>query len=584
MTEVGYPHGAGGRPNACRRESETMLENLSIRNFAIIETLDLEFQKGLNILSGETGAGKSIILQALSLIMGARAYSDLVRTGFEECEVKALFDISEIPDLQDLLKNQDYEGEDNLLVRRVISRSGKGKVWVNNKPATVNLLQECGKYLIDLVSQHESHQMFSEEMPRVYLDRFAENEDLLKVYQTQYEEYHQNKLELNRLQQQMKDAREREDLYRFQLREIQEADLKQNEEETLLQERKILANASKITEALSNVEALLYSGNDSAIELLGKAQNILSRFSDIDPLLGEQSGKISQLNENLEEVSRFLQNYLNKIDFDPERLTKMEERLNLIADLKRKHGGSLEALLEKQEELSQKVGLIENQEDVLEDLNQKVSASLKLLLEKAEILRRSRMEAAKKLSKVLEQELHPLAMPNAKIEIRVDKLFSESNAKEVAFSSYGMDDIQFYISPNKGEEPKAMTLIASGGELSRILLALKSVTRDPSSSAVFVFDEVDTGIGGAVAEGVGKKLKKLSESSQVICITHLPQIAACGDVHYQISKVEKKDRTITQVRLLEEGEREEEIARMLAGVKITDKALSHARELLKLMS
>lgn len=567
---------------ACQIQS--MLESLSIRNFAIIETLDLEFQKGLNILSGETGAGKSIILQALSLIMGSRAYSDLVRTGFEECEVKALFDISEIPALQELLKNQDYEGEDNLLVRRVISRSGKGKVWVNNKAATVNLLQECGKYLIDLVSQHESHDLFSENMPGIYLDRFAENENLLLTYQKQFEIYQQIKSQSVRLQQQMKEAQDREELYRFQLQEIQKAALRKNEEEELIQERKIQANGSKITEALSTVESLLYSGNASAIELIGKAQNILSRFSEIDPLLGEESDKLSQLNNSLDESSRFLQNYLKKIDFDPDRLAEMEERLNLIADLKRKYGGSVEALLEKEEELSQKVGLIENQDEVLEKVNQKLSESLSQLLKEAEALSYSRREAAKKMAKVLEQELRPLAMPNIKIEIRVERLVSEAHANEVCFSSVGIDDVSFYISPNKGEELKAMSLIASGGELSRILLALKSITRDPSTSAVFVFDEVDTGIGGAVAEGVGKKLKKLSESSQVICITHLPQIAACADAHYQISKIEKKDRTMTQVKRLDEGEREEEIARMLAGVKITDKALSHARELIKMMS
>ncbi len=559
-----------------------MLESLSIRNFAIIETLDLEFEKGLNILSGETGAGKSIILQALALIMGARAYSDLIRSGYEECEVKAVFDVKELPELQELLKIQDYESDDKLLIRRMISRSGKGRVWVNNKIATANLLQEMAQYLIDLVSQHESQQLFSEEMPRVYVDRFAENEDLLKAYQEKYQEYLKVKSELSRVKLQTREAQEREDLYRFQLQEIQAAELQKNEDEDLLLERKLLANASKITEGLSNVDALLYSGSGSAMEAVGKSQGILNRFAEIDPVLSEEGSKLAQVCDVLDEASRFIQQYLKKIDFDPNRLAQMETRLDLINSLKKKYGGSLTAVLEKEAELATKVGLLENQSQIIEELQIQESHAQAEALKKAKALSASRIEAAKKLAKVLEKELASLAMPNAKFEIRIQSLPVEKG--EVAFSNFGIDEISFYISPNKGEELKLMNLIVSGGELSRILLALKSITRDPSSSAVFVFDEVDAGIGGAVAEGVGKKLKKLAQSSQVICITHLPQIAACGDVHYQISKVEKKDRTSTQVRRLEESERIDEIARMLAGVKVTDKALSHARELLKLMA
>lgn len=559
-----------------------MLESLSIRNFAIIETLDLEFEKGLNILSGETGAGKSIILQALALIMGARAYSDLIRSGYEECEVKAVFNVRDLPDLQNLLKIQDYESDDNLLVRRVISRSGKGRVWVNNKAATANLLQEIAPYLIDLVSQHESQQLFSDDMPRIYVDRFAENDALLKAYQEKYQEYLGFKSELSRVKQQMREAQEKEDLYRFQLQEIDSASLQKNEEEELLQERRVLANASRITEGLSNVEAFLYSGSGSAMESTGKAQSILNRFAEIDPSIGEEGSKLAHVCDTLDEVSRFIQNYLKKIDFDPDRLVQMETRLDLIGSLKKKYGGSFDAVIEKGEELRAKVGLLENQGELLEELRSQEENSKNEALLKAKALTASRQEAAKKLAKTLEKELASLAMPNAKFEIRIERNSSENG--ESGFSLFGMDNIAFYLSPNKGEELKLMNLIASGGELSRILLALKSITRDPSSSAVFVFDEVDTGIGGGVAEGVGKKLKKLAQSSQVICITHLPQIAACGDVHYQISKVEKKDRTATQVRRLEENERIDEIARMLAGVKVTDKALSHARELLKLMS
>lgn len=558
-----------------------MLESISIRHFAIIDSLDLDFKKGLNILSGETGAGKSIIMQALTLILGGRAYSDLIRTGEDECEVSAVFDISKIPVVKNLLQKQDYNFEDQLIIRRVMNRSGKGRIWLNDKASTASTLQDLGKFLIDLVSQNESQKLFDEGMPRIYLDQFAEHLEILAAYQEKYHEYLGAKAELGGIETQMKEAREREDLYRYQLQEIRTGELRKGEEEELLQDRKILANASKITENLTSAEAMLYSASSSATELVGKSQNLISKFEDLDPSLEMEASKLSAVCDTLDEVSRFLQNYLKKIDYNPQRLLQMEERLDVITSLKKKYGGSTDAILEKEKELSAKVGLLENQDEVIEGLKSKLVEVQKTLLERGQRLRSSRIDAAKKLSKLIEKELAVLAMPSAKFEVRVLPLKSES---ENIFSPSGMDEVLFYISPNKGEELKPMNLIVSGGELSRILLALKSVTRDPNSAATFVFDEVDTGIGGAVAEGVGQKLKKLAQEAQVLCITHLPQIAACGNTHYQISKVEKKERTSTQVKLLDESERIDEIARMLAGVKITEKALSHAKELIKLMS
>ncbi|MFO1518534.1 MAG: DNA repair protein RecN [bacterium] len=552
-----------------------MLKKLSIRHFAIIDTLDLEFEEGLNILSGETGAGKSIILQALGLLLGGRGYSDLIRSGEEECEVAAEFDVSTQSEIPSRVSKTVSSSDRSLKIRRILNRSGKGKVWVNEQASTVGELQELGEFLMDLVSQHESQNLLSEDMPRSYLDGFGGHETLLQTYREVYERYLSLSHELKTLEAKAKEAREKEDLYRFQLREIAEANLKPQEEEELLQERKILSHASKISETVNAVEGLLYSANDSVTELLGKAGSALSRISGIDPDLDREAEQIKSRALELEEISRFFQSYLNRVDFDPDRLTQLENRLDTLAGLKKKYGGSVEAVLEKAEELEKMIGLIDRFDESAEALKKQFQEIEKDLTLKAQKLTQARKKAGGELARAMEKELASLAMAKTRFEVRV-----RQRLEEAAFSPTGVDEIQFYIAPNVGEEPKPLNLIASGGELSRILLALKGVLRSPDSALTYVFDEVDTGIGGAVAEVVGQKLKRLAEVAQVVCITHLPQIAACADAHYQIAKHEKKQRVVTEVRRLEGEEREEEIARMLAGVKITEKARLHARELM----
>jgi DNA repair protein RecN (Recombination protein N) len=560
-----------------------MLQHLSIRHFAIIDELELEFQPGLNILSGETGAGKSIIVQALGLIAGSRGYSDLIRSGEDECEVSAVFEVETSSSITDFLIRQGYPCEGTLILRRILNRSGKGRVWVNDRPSTVGVLQEINRYLIDLVSQHESQNLLSDEKQRLFLDSFGGHAPLIKSYQTSYQNYLSLKSELEGIESQAKQAREREDLYRFQLREIDEADLKLGEEEELFQEKKILAHASKINETLSSAEALLYSANDSVTELLGRAQGGLAKIREIDPELDRRGEMLGSLSCEIDEIARFFQTYLQKIDFDPERLSTIEDRLDQIAHLKRKFRGSIEAVLEKKAELEKNITLLDHYDETLKSLQEKWSATRNELLKKAEELTQARKKTAQQLARLVEKELKFLAMTQTQFVIDVSPLHFENSSEgpnEPHFTSTGKDEVKFFISPNKGEEPKALALIASGGELSRILLALKSVLRTPQSVSSYLFDEVDAGIGGAIAEVVGQKLKKLAEFSQVICITHLPQIAAFADAHFQISKSEKKQRIVTQVRKLSEKEREEEIARMLAGVQVTEQARLHARELL----
>ncbi len=547
-----------------------MLKHLSIHNLAIIDSVQLEFKSGLNILSGETGAGKSILVQALSLVLGDRAYSELIRTGAEECEVQASFEISPRHDLPLWLASFKNQGGE-LQIKRVIQRSGKGKVWINQESASVASLQELGSFLMEIVSQHESERLRDENSSQSFLDNFGGHGLLLREYQRSFENYDEAQKKLTRHEQQITATREREDLYRFQFQEIEQAALKPGEEEELVQERNLLAHAAKLSETLRILEGLLYSGNDSVIELLGKGQNLFEKITAIDSRLSDRANQLQALSSEVDDFSRFLQDYSQKIEFDPTRLEEIENRLDLIRSLQKKYARDILKLLEWAETLKQQLGALEENDEQLEKLRGELALAKQDLLAHAEKLTSARKVAGKKLSQALVKELSALSMPKTRFEVR----FEPQEAQ-----LYGAEKISFWMSPNTGEELKPLEKIASGGELSRILLALKSI-QGSSLATSYLFDEVDTGIGGAVAEAVGSKLKKIAEQAQVICITHLPQIAAFGEVHYRILKSEKNGRVNTQIERLDEQGREEEIARMLAGVKITEKARLNAREMLR---
>src|SRR4029453_6986986 len=360
-----------------------MLKKLSIRHFAIIDELDLELKEGLNILSGETGAGKSIILQALSLILGGRGYSDLIRSGEDECEVSAVF---------------ESQGR-SLSLKRVLSRAGKGRAWVDGESATVSALEERSRGRVDLVSQHESQSLLLEDMPRLTLDEFGGHQDLLQDYRSSYEGYLSALGERKALQGKALEAREREDLYRFQLREIQEAELKVGEEESLLQDKKILAHAGKIREAVALAEGLLYSGSDSVTEQTGRALSALSKISGIDPAVDAQAKELESKALEFDEIARFFQNYSNRIDFDPERLTQLEDRLDRISRLKKKFSTTVEGLLEKQEELEKTLKLLDHFDEALQEAEEKFSQAKNALQKKAGALTQARKKAAAALSK-----------------------------------------------------------------------------------------------------------------------------------------------------------------------------------------
>ncbi len=547
-----------------------MLKSLSIQNFAIIDSLHLEFEEGFNVLSGETGAGKSILVQALGLILGDRAYSELIRTGAEECEVQAIFQISTEAELPAWL-SANLKNKGRILdIKRVIQSNGKGKVWINQEPASVASLQELSKSLMEIVSQHESQSFREEGTALSYLDEFGGHGLLLREYQRCFENYRQAQEKLKNVEAQIRQTREREDFYRFQLNEISQAALKEGEEENLAQEKNILAHAGKLSETLHLLEGLLYSANDSAIELLGRGQNLFEKIEAIDSRLSERKSQLLGISSEIDDFSRFLQDYARKIEFDPNRLDEIESRLDLLHSLQKKYSRNIPELLEWQKTLEEQLGALEDQDLQIEELRKASREAQEELLLEAEKLTQARKITGKKLAQSLSKELGLLSMPKTRFEVRFE--IQEPQL-------LGLDQISFWISPNSGEELKPLEKIASGGELSRILLALKSI--QASQTKAYLFDEVDTGIGGAVAEAVGNKLKKISESSQVICITHLPQVASLADVHYRISKSEKKGRINTQIDRLDEEGREEEIARMLAGLKITEQARMNAREMLK---
>lgn len=556
-----------------------MLNFLSIKNLAIIDSLEIQFQEGLTILSGETGAGKSIVLQAISLLLGEKASSDYVRSGQEECLIQAIFEFPEKSSFYSKLKDLNLSFEGELRIKRSILRNGKTRVWLNEELSSVSQLQKISSDLVEYISQHESSRLFDENYAREILDAEGGYADVLISYQESYGEYQKAQQELENLKKKFQDFQQKQDFYKFQLKELEEAQLKPDEEEELLQKRKLLQHGSKMAEALKSADSLLYSGKSSSIENLAKAKTALLKISGIDNKLDEKITQLQNLSTEFEDIVRELSIYASHIEYDENSLTKLEDRLDQLSRLKKKYGNEIDVLILKQEELKSLLTNLENQEDLTIELEKKITLLKKNILQKAKELSEVRLKAAEKFSKVVQIQLQDLALPKASFVLRVLPFVGEELENKI--SIHGADQIDFTFAPNLGEEAKRLSDIASGGELSRVILALRTVLKKAKLCGTFIFDEIDAGMSGAAAEVVGKKIFSLSQKTQVICVTHLPQVASLGTQHYFLYKIEKAGRTYTQLKILEAKEREEEIARMFAGQKITPEALAHAQKLLR---
>jgi DNA repair protein RecN (Recombination protein N) len=562
-----------------------MLKELSIKNFAIIDQIRVEFAPGLNVFTGETGAGKSIVVDALNLALGERASADLIRTGCQEAVVEAAFELNGrgTAEITAMLSEQGIEvnpGED-LIVRRVLSSSGKNKVYINGSLANLNTLTALGASLADIHGQHEHQSLLSLEHQMELLDSFGGLSELRDVLAEAYHRLQDVRKELALLESGERDRAQREDMLRFQKNEIEEAMLKPGEDRELANEQKLLTNSEKIAGLSHAAVDGLYASENSVLTALKKAINNLRDIAAIDSRLAPVLELCEAGRAQIEEASREVSVYAGRVEFDPDRLEQIGDRLDLLQKLKKKYGSTIDEIIEFGKNASAALERMERSTEEIERLRKEIQLIKSGLTTKAQELTKKRDAASRALEKKIEAELAQLGMKKTTFTVTITQEPGQDTLDGHKLGPRGADRVEFLISPNPGEEPKPLVKIASGGELSRIMLALKTILVEGDSIPTLVFDEVDAGIGGAVAEEVGKKLKSVATKRQVFCITHLPQIASMATSHYGVSKFVKKDRTSTEVRLLDKKERVDEVARMLGGKIITEATLKHAQEMIE---
>ncbi len=549
-----------------------MLTDLHIRNFAIIDRLEISFSSGFNVLTGETGAGKSIIIDAVALLLGDRARMDLIRTGVEEAVVEAVFDLRNQPEVGRALAEAGFGGEEELLIRRVVNRNGRNKVFLNGSLAKLTQLQPLIGQLMNIYGQHEHQSLQRAETHLAFLDRYAGLENGLAEYRRLYEEVEELSTSLHRLLQAESNRQQRLDLLTFQLREIDGAALRAGEEDELLAERRLLQNAERLSRtALSGYEKL-YGAEGAVGEQLAAVAGELEGAVSFDDHLAPLGEALRSALYAVEDVAEQLRIYAGRISFDASRLNEVEQRLARLVDLKRKYGGTLQGVFEYRQDIARELDELAHADTARDDLEKRLADGRECLQVVAAEMSARRREAAESLRCAVEKELHELAMPKARFELRLFELPQPG--------PFGLERGEFYLAPNPGEDPKPLAWIASGGELSRIMLALRRAAPEGDSVATLIFDEVDAGIGGAAATAVGEKLRTIAREAQVLCITHLPQVAAFADHHYRVEKQEQDGRTCTSLALLEGEERVLEMARMLGGAKVGDSTIEHAREII----
>jgi DNA repair protein RecN (Recombination protein N) len=565
------------------RTRTPVLIELRLENYAVVDNLVVEFAPGLNLLTGETGAGKSILIDALALLLGDKASADVIRSRADKATISAVFEVEAGAEktVAQILENNGIDQEDeSIILRREIAAGGKGRVFVNNQPATVAVLRQLAPYLATIHAQNESLLSFDASTRLRLLDNFANIQiDATSEAFSTWKEIHSRIEELQRDEQ---DRLRLLDLWTFQAHEIEEARLQAGEDECLETEKRVLANAEKIHSAAMNAFDLLYEGNASTSASLRTAQKHIEELARYEPKFQETMATLETARISVEDVGASLRDYAGGIEASPEHLAEVEDRLAAMDRLKRKYGPTLEDVINHGAEVSRKLSEMENKDEILRQLQAELAKAAETYLGAAQAISKKRYEAARKLEKLVEAEINDLAMKSSfRIEI-------SGSDEEGNWTATGFDQVLYMIATNPGEPLRQMEHIASGGELSRVMLALKasveaasSKKRSSGAQRTLVFDEIDTGIGGRAAEAVGKKLKSLSRSNQVLCVTHLPQIATFADHHHLIEKKAVGGRTRTSVHLITGQERTEEVARMLSGAKLTETSRKHAEQMLK---
>ncbi len=552
-----------------------MLTHILITQFAIVEKLDLDIPEHFCVITGETGAGKSIIMDALGLTLGDRADSSMVRHGADKAEIHSTFDISHIPEARQWLQDRDLEADEQCILRRTISKDGRSKAYINGSPCTLASLKELGEILISLHGQHEHQNLLKKESHRVLLDEHGRLEKLAREVKDNYQAWKDAQNNYERLRDNAKELKDRADLLRFQLQEFEQLDLKENEYQSLELDHKRMANVESLQE--NGMQALtgLYEGDDTVYDRLQRLSGLVGDMLNKDSRLQETWELLDNARIQIEEASDNLSQYLNQLDSDPEQYAWVEQRLSAAYQLARKHRIDPYELTTFQRQLADELEQIGGGDEAIERLEQQAHQLKLRYLESAQKLSGKRKTAARKLRNEITRHIKSLGMPEAEFEVALHPLGPGE------LSAHGLESPEFQVKTNAGQPFKPLHKVASGGELSRISLSIQVACANQARVATLVFDEVDVGIGGGTAQTVGKLLRHLGEAVQVLCITHQPQVAALGHTHLHVSKRTEKQQTLTQIKQLSEQEKLMEIARMLGGAKISDQTIAHAKELIE---
>ncbi len=548
-----------------------MITALSIKNYALIENITIDFKKGLTVITGETGAGKSIIIDSIDLLLGARASTSIIRTGTSSCTISAEFNISKNAAVKNILSELSIDCEDDIIIRRQIDSSGKSKAFINDISVSINTLSNMGKYLVDFYAQHKSNMLFEQNYQKQIVDGIAKNDSLLAKLSTKYDEYEKLKKQKEEIEKANTDRERLLDLYKYQINEINKANLISDEEEKIEQELPKLKNAEKIKTVTGEMLSILYKQEHSVtdnLSIINKQVALLEKYGiNIENISKNLASSMSQIDD----IYREIEDLSDSTDITPETLDNMLERQQLIKRLKSKYGKTIQEIIDYGKLLEDKVKSLENYEVNMDKLQKEINFILKEIISLCEQISDKRKKVSKVISKNIISELEDLNMKNSQFEIDI---------KKGEITRTGFDDLDFMFSANKGEKLYPLSLVASGGEISRVMLALSTTVSNHYNVDTVIFDEIDTGTSGKTGEKIGKKLKSLSNQRQIISISHLAQIASNADNHIKIYKESEKGRNITKAKALSAKERVEEIAKIISGEKVTEHAIKHAEELL----
>jgi DNA repair protein RecN (Recombination protein N) len=567
-----------------------MLKSLLIKDYALIENINVDFAKGLNIITGETGAGKSIIIDAMGLLLGERASTQVVRKGAKKSIVEGVFDVANNKNVEDFLIKNDIDFFNELIVRREISLQGSNRVFLNDTPTTLAHLKEIGNMLVDLHGQHEHQSLLRCSTHIDFLDEFAEVTPLLKEYKNEYSKLSEIAKELFVLKNKENSLKEEREAYEFQIKEIDAVSPQVGEDVKLKDELNILENAEKLLYLMEDIYNRAYEDDNSVQDNLVKIQNGLSELSEIDNSFSEKASEIDSAIAIVNDVADFIRSYRSKVENDPAKLDEIRERLGALTLLKKRYGGTLEKVIEHRENIGKEFNLTANFKERIEELGKKLEEVRKSTGTIAKKISEVRKSVAEKIRTDVIETLENLGIFNADFKVDINNITAnDSTANYIwvdgtkyKFNAKGYDEVQFLISTNLGEDLKPLSKVASGGEISRIMLALKTILAKNDKLPLLIFDEIDTGVSGRIAQKVGATLKSLSKLHQIISITHLPQIAALADEHFSVEKKTIGTRVVSSIKKLNDDEKINEVAKLLSGEDITDAAINSAKELMGL--